>query len=49
MMPMLERECEVDYIFENVVPKLHTAIFEVKCLTWAYQQGHAVILFLLLS
>lgn len=48
-MPMLEREREVDYILENVVSKLYAAIFEVKCLTWAYQQGHAVILFFLLS
>lgn len=49
MMSMLKREQEVDYILKNVVPELHTAIFEVKCLTWAYEKGHAAIFFSFLA
>jgi len=33
MMSVLEREHKVDYMLKHLVPKLHTSIFEVKCLT----------------
>lgn len=39
MISLLKREHKVDYILKNVVP---TAIFEVKCLTWAYEKDQAV-------
>lgn len=44
-MSMLKREHRIGYMLKSVVPELHTAIFEIKHLTWAYQKGHAMIFF----
>lgn len=43
IMSMLKREYRIGYMLKNVIP--HTAIFEMKCLPWAYQKGHAMIFF----